>query len=59
MRLHEIENKSIDKLLDATQKLLGTDIIINNKTYNLFYNIYLSFIKMQIKDSYIHSFLKI
>lgn len=33
-------NKSINIILDNIQKLLGIDIIINNKVYNLHYNIY-------------------
>jgi len=33
-------SKSIEQLLDSMQKLLGIDIIINNETYNLFWNIY-------------------
>ena len=33
-------NKSINIILDTIQKLLGIDIIINNKVYNLHYNIY-------------------
>jgi hypothetical protein len=32
--------KSVNIILDSIQKLLGIDIIINNKTYNLHYNIY-------------------
>lgn len=32
---------SIDILLDSVQKLLGTDIIIGSKTYNLYHNIYI------------------
>lgn len=33
--------KSINLLLDNIQKLLGINIVINNKTYNLYYNIYI------------------
>jgi hypothetical protein len=33
--------KSINYLLDNIQKLLGTDIFVNNKIYNLYYNIYI------------------
>ena len=33
-------NKTINVVLDSVQKLLGTDIIINNKVYNLHHNIY-------------------
>lgn len=33
--------KSIDVLLDHIQKLLGIDIMINNQTHNLYYNIYI------------------
>jgi len=34
-------NKSIDILLDVIQKLLGTDIFVDNKIYNLYYNTYI------------------
>lgn len=34
-------NKSIEIFLDSIQKILGTDIIINKQTYNLFNNIYI------------------
>jgi hypothetical protein len=34
-------SKSIEQLLDSMQKLLGMDIIINNKTHNLYWNIYI------------------
>lgn len=34
-------NKSIGLVLDTVQKLLGTDIMINNKMYNLTHNIYI------------------
>jgi len=34
-------HNSIDKLLDSMQKLIGIEIIINNQTYNLFWNIYI------------------
>ena len=33
--------KTITQLLDTIQKLLGTDIIIDNQTYNLFWNIFI------------------
>lgn len=33
-------NKSINALLDLSQKLLGKDIIIEGKTYNLYDNVY-------------------
>ena len=33
--------KSIDSLLDNIQKLLGKDVFVNNKVYNLYYNIYI------------------
>ena len=33
--------KSIDILLDSMQKLLGIDLIINNQSYNLYWNIYI------------------
>ena len=33
--------KSINLLLDCVQKLLGTDLFVNNKAYNLYNNIYI------------------
>jgi len=33
--------KTISLLLDNIQKLMGTDIMINNQSYNLFWNIYI------------------
>ncbi len=33
-------NKTINKVLDSIQKLLGIDIIVNNNVYNLHHNIY-------------------
>jgi hypothetical protein len=34
-------NKSINNLIDSVQKLLGMDIVINNKVYNLHSNVYI------------------
>ena len=34
-------SKSINNLLDTIQKLLGVDIIINDQSHNLFWNIYI------------------
>ncbi len=33
-------NKSVEIILDSVQKLLGTDVVVNTKVYNLYHNIY-------------------